>query len=285
MARIAVIGSGVVGKATGIGLISTGHDVNFFDINPERIEELEKEGYQAKTPEKIEVNEFDAFFFTVSTPTIDGKIHLGFLESALANLGKHLKDKKDYCLIVGRSTMPPGTTEEFMIPLLEKYSGKKAGKDFGVCMNPEYLREKTSEKDFMRPWIIVIGELDQKSGETLAKIYESYKCPVHRIALKEAEMQKYVHNLFNAVKITFYNEMRMICQALDLDADKIFRITADSAEGSWNKEYGIRDFGPFAGSCLPKDTSAFSSWSKEKLGVNKTRLLNTAIAVNETLKH
>jgi len=284
MARIAVIGSGVVGKATGIGLISTGHQVKFFDINPERVEELEKEGYQAKGPDLLNVHDFDAFFFTVSTPTVDGKIHLGFLESAVANLGKLIKEKKDYFVVVGRSTMPPGTTEEFIIPLLEKYSGKKAGLDFGVCMNPEYLREKTSKDDFMRPWIIVIGALDKRSGDTLCQIYNSYECPIHQVSLKEAEMQKYVHNLFNATKITFFNEMRGICKALDLDADKIFKITAESAEGSWNKMYGIRDMGPFEGSCLPKDTAAFSGWVKEKFGDNKTRLLDTTIAVNETIK-
>lgn len=283
MARIAIIGSGVVGKATGRGLIETGHDVKFFDINPEKVKSLKEEGYYADSPENIPVETTDAFFLTVSTPTVDDKIYLDFLEAAVANLGKLVKNKKEYFLIVGRSTMPPGTTEERIIPLLEKYSGKKAGVDFGVCMNPEYLREVSAEKDFAHPWIIVIGALDKKSDEMLTEIYKTHTCPIHHVSLKEAEVQKYAHNLYNAAKISFFNEMRIVSDAINVDADKIFKITADSAEGSWNKEYGIKNLGPFGGSCLPKDTSAFLSWAKDKLHI-KMPLLAAVISVNEIIK-
>lgn len=283
MTRIAIIGSGVVGKATGRGLIEAGHTVSFFDINPERIKLLRGEGYTADSPDKINVDSTDAFFFTVSTPTVDDKIYLDFLEAAVANLGKLLKKKKEYFLVVARSTMPPRTTEEFIIPLLEKYSGKKAGRDFGVCMNPEYLREKSAEADFSHPWIIVIGSLDEKSDKMLSEIYKSYTCPIHHVSLREAEMQKYVHNLYNAAKISFFNEMRGVAKALDVDADKVFKITADSAEGSWNREYGIKDMGPFGGSCLPKDTSAFLTWAKDKLNI-KMYLLKAVICVNDMIK-
>jgi len=285
MAKLAVIGSGVVGQATGKGFIAKGHEVVFCDINPEILAELKKQGYKTCLPEMLEKEEnIEAFFLPVSTPTIDGRIKLDFLKSAVANLGGGaLKQNNDYCIVVIRSTVPPHTTEGILIPLLEEYSGKRAGKDFGVCMNPEYLREDSSEEDFKNPWIIVIGEMDSRSGEKLAEIYRPYNCPVVHVSIREAEMQKYVHNLFNACKISFFNEMRMICKAVNVDADRVFELVARSAEASWNPKYGIRDFGPYGGSCLPKDTTAFLSWAKDKLG-KKCLLLKATIKVNEIVK-
>ncbi len=283
LAKIAVIGSGVVGQATGKGFIEKGHEVVFCDIDPSVLTKLKGEGHNACMPDLLEEENTDAFFLTVSTPTIDGEIELKFLKSAIANLGSHLKKKEGYQLIVVRSTVPPGTTENIVIPLLEEYSEKKAGKDFGVCMNPEYLREEKAVEDFQKPWIIVIGSLDDESGKTLEKIYEFYECPIKHVSLKEAEIQKYIHNLFNASKISFFNEMRMICEKIKVDTDKVFELVSKSAEGSWNQEYGIRDFGPFSGSCLPKDTSAFLSWSKEELK-NPMHQLKATIKVNEITK-
>jgi len=179
--------------------------------------------------------------------------------------------------------VPPGTTENVLIPILEKHSGKKAGKDFGVCMNPEYLREVSNEEDFKNPWIITIGELDRRSGEMLEEICNHSSCPIVHVSLKEAEIQKYAHNLFNACKISFFNEMRIVCEAVNVDADKVFELVAKSAEASWNQKYGIRDFGPYGGSCLPKDTTAFSAWAKEELE-NPMPLLKAIIKVNEIVK-
>jgi nucleotide sugar dehydrogenase len=194
-------------------------------------------------------------------------------------LGKKLKNKKKYFVVVVRSTVLPGTTEYIVIPILEKESGKKAGVDFGVAMNPEYLREKNAEDDFQNPWIITIGSLDRKSRNFKSKIYQKFDCPIHHLSLREAETQKYVHNLFNAVKIAFFNEMRMVCDSIGISPEKIFEITVDSAEGSWNKKYGIGNFGPFDGMCLPKDTQAFLNWSKK----NKLQLdvLEGAIKSNK----
>lgn len=285
MEKIAVIGSGVVGQATGKGLISKGHDVIFCDISPETLAKLENQGHKTCSPNLLEQEtDIKAFFLAISTPTVDGNIKLNFLESAVANLGGGaLKKNNDYCIITIRSTVPPNTIEGTLIPLLEKYSGKKAGKDFGVCMNPEYLRENSNEEDFKNPWIITIGELDAKSGETLETIYGPHNCPIAHTSIKEAEMQKYVHNLFNACKISFFNEMRIICETVKVDADKVFELVAKSAEGSWNKEYGIRNLGPYSGSCLPKDTTAFLAWAKDGLK-RSMPLLKAVISVNETVK-
>ena len=175
-----------------------------------------------------------------------------------------------------------GTTEEVVIPILEEYSGKNAGRDFGICANPEYLRERCAEEDFSNPWIVVIGELDKRSGDLLQEVYHWVDCPIYRIPIKEAEMQKFVHNLFNANKISFFNEMRLVCQQLGLDCEKIFPLVAQSAEAIWNPLYGTRDLGPFGGSCLPKDTIAFLSWAKKR-GM-EIPLVDAVLKVNEALE-
>lgn len=285
MAKLAIIGSGIVGQATGKGFIAKGHEVVFCDINPETLAKLENQGHKVCPPSLLEEEKgVKAFFVPVSTPTIDGKIKLDFLKSAVVNLGRGaLKKNNDYCIVVVRSTVPPNTVEGSLIALLEKYSGKKAGKDFGVCMNPEYLREDSNEEDFKNPWIIVIGELDAKSGGMLEEIYGPHECPIVHTSIKEAETQKYVHNLFNACKISFFNEMRMVCEAVNVDADKVFELVAKSAEASWNPKYGIRNFGPYGGSCLPKDTTAFLAWARHELG-KSLPLLKAVIKVNEITK-
>jgi len=285
MSKLAVIGAGIVGQATGKGFIGNRHDVIFCDINPEVLARLENKGHRVCPTHLLEQEKgIEAFFLAISTPTVDNEIKLDFLKSAVGNLGAgYLKNNEGYCVVVIRSTVPPGTTEEQLIPILEKYSGKKAGKDFGVCMNPEYLREGSNEEDFRNPWIIIIGELDAKSGEIIEGIYCFHKCPVVRVSLKEAETQKYAHNLFNACKISFFNEMRVICEAVKVDADKVFELVVKSAEGSWNQKYGIRNLGPYAGSCLPKDTVAFLSWAKRELS-SSMPLLEAVIQVNEIIK-
>ena len=285
MANLIVIGSGVVGQATGKGFVTEGHEAVFCDINPDILSNLENQGHKVTQPHLIEKKkDIKAFFLALPTPTVNNEIKLDFLKSAAANLGSgYLKNNDDYCIVVVRSTVPPGTTEDQLIPILEKNSGKKAGKDFGVCMNPEYLREGSNEEDFKNPWIITIGELDARSGQALEEIYGPRKCPIVRTSLREAEMQKYVHNIFNACKISFFNEMRMICEKINIDSDKIFELVSKSAEGSWNQKYGIRNFGPYSGSCLPKDTTAFLSWTKKELSSDMP-LLEAVINVNETLK-
>jgi UDPglucose 6-dehydrogenase len=283
MTRIGIVGSGVVGTATGKGFIAKGYDVTFTDINPTVIDGFRREGHRACRPDRLIRRDIDALFLTVPTPTIDGRIELKFLKSASTTVAAVLKEKNGYPLVVVRSTVLPGTTEDLVIPLLEKYSGKKAGKHFGVCMNPEYLREKNSLDDFLKPWAIVIGSFDSRSAEKLQEIYRPFNCSVSHLTLREAEIQKYIHNLFNAHKISFFNEMRAVSELIGVDADKVFNLVSKTAEASWNPEYGINDLGPYGGSCLPKDTVAFLSWAEKEL--KKTILsLKATIQVNENLK-
>jgi len=265
-------------------LVEKGVRVGFLGIVKEQIEKLKKESYNAFTKDEI-LNgsyDFDITMFTVPTFTVNGRIDLSILEQASVDLGKRLKHFRKYHLVVVKSTVLPGTTEDLVIPTIEKYSGKKVGKDFGACMNPEYLRQETSYNDTLNPWIILIGEYDRKSGDRLELIYKNkFDCPLFRCEIKEAEMQKYIHNIFNATKITYFNEMRQIANNLCINADKIFKYSAISCEGMWNPNYGIKNKGPFDGSCLPKDIQAFCFWAQTS-GFNAS-LLKTVIDVNNKL--
>ncbi|MDD4318842.1 MAG: hypothetical protein PHW10_00745 [Candidatus Peribacteraceae bacterium] len=285
MHKISVIGSGVVGRASGLGFLNKGNRVTFFDVNPNVLKSLHEEGLEAFHPSQLSEHPSDAYMFSVDTPTIGGRLHLEHLRGALEDFARTaLRNATKYCLVVIRSTVPPGTTEGSFIPLLEHHSGKRAGTDFGVCMNPEFLREKTAEEDFKHPWIIVVGSLDERSASLMHTLNKPYDCPYEQVSLKEAEMEKYVHNLFNACKISFFNEMRLVCEEMKIDADRVFSLVAKSAEGMWNPSYGTLDAGPFDGMCLPKDTSAFLYWARHSLR-HPLPLLRAEIEVNEIMKN
>ncbi len=278
--RVLIVGSGVVGRGTGKVLAGKGFRVTFTDVDPLVVSQLREEGHEAFGVDQLEKP--DADIFVLSVPTYVSQYDNGGPESikmASASVGEWLSKTSRYCLVVVRSTVLPGTTEETIIPILEKYSGMTAGRDFGICVNPEYLRERHAEEDSANPWIVVIGELDKKSGDLLQEIYHWVDCPIYRISLEGAEMQKFVHNLCNANKISFFNEIRVACQRIGLDSEQIFRLVAQSAEALWSPLYGTKDLGPFGGSCLPKDTAAFLSWAKER-GI-ATPLVSTVLKVNE----
>ncbi|MBI2011172.1 UDP-glucose/GDP-mannose dehydrogenase family protein [Candidatus Daviesbacteria bacterium] len=280
--KIAIIGSGVVGQATGKGFMSKGFEVTFIDVNPYIIEKLREEGYDAYlASDSLNALDTDISIFTVPTPTVDGEINLKYLKAAAVDLGKRIANMKKYHLAVVRSTVVPGTTEGLVLKTLEKHSGKKVGKGFGLCMNPEYLREVSAVEDFANPWIVVIGNYDEKSGDLLERVYKRFNCPIYKVPIKEAEMQKYVHNLYNACKITFFNEMREIAQSIKVDTENMFALVVKSCEGIWNGKYGTKNLGPFSGSCLPKDTQAFYAFAQSK-GL-EAELLETTISVNNKL--
>lgn len=282
--KICIIGPGVVGKATGIGFLKKNIPVTFVGINEKKIEKLREEGYDAYTQEEMEHKEydFDISMLAVPTPTENGSCNLDFIKKASIHLGKRLKKTSEYHVVAVKSTVPPGTTRNIAAKLVAEYSNKSLGEDFGLCMNPEYLREVSSVEDCINPWIITIGELDKKSGDALSRVYKDFSCPQYRVSIEEAETQKYVHNLFNAVKIAYFNEMREICNNAGVNPDTIFPLVGQSCEGMWNPKYGIKDLGPFDGECLPKDTQSFLAWAKDK-GFDMP-LLETTILTNNVLK-
>jgi UDPglucose 6-dehydrogenase len=263
MSRIVVVGSGVVGQATGKGFTKKGHSVSYVDINPQTIERLRAAGLRAMTSSEVDWNEVDVVMLAVSTPSVDGKIVLDYIESAALDVGRGLATTNNHVSVVVRSTVPPTTTEQRITPILEHASGKRAGVDFGVAMNPEFLRQVTAEQDFARPWITVLGSSDRHTAEQLDRLYAPFGALIVRCTPTEAEMIKYVNNVYNAVKISYFNEVHAICQQLGIDSSLIGSAVARSAESMWNPLYGTRGGVPYGGACLPKDTTAFMAFARE----------------------
>jgi UDPglucose 6-dehydrogenase len=278
--KVLIIGSGVVGQASGKGFARISHEVTFHDIRPEVLQKLEGEGYH--TGSDYNLKDFDLSIVSVSTPTRDNHIVLDYLQCALRKLAAKLVNTDSYHLVVIRCTLPPGITEEWIIPLLEHYSLKRAGVDFGICVNPEFLREASSEEDFARPWLIVVGAEEPRVVSIMKELYQPLKCEVKVCRIKEAEMMKYVHNLYNATKISFFNEMHNVCLKLGIDSTTVNSLVVKSAEGLWNPAYGTKGGPPYGGSCLPKDTRAFRSFAWEQ-DLGPMTLLDATIKVNEQM--
>jgi UDPglucose 6-dehydrogenase len=277
---IAIVGSGAVGMATGKGLAKLGNKITYVDTLHDKIYALEKAKYEAYTPDQYQSITTDITMLCVATPAKNGVLQLDDLRRATREFARRLKTHKKYHVLVVRSTVPPHTTRDVIIPIVQEISGKKAGSDFGVVMQPEYLRTNTADNDFARPWFVLIGELDARSGTTIEKLYSKLDVPIERVSIEEAEFQKYVHNAYNAVKIAFFNEMRIIAKREKWNADAIFHATAESAEASWNPLYGLRDKGTFTNSPLMHDTQALVEWGRAK-GYSLS-ILNSVIVENKS---
>lgn len=276
--KIGIIGAGIVGKATGMGLATLGNSVVFYDLHESKLLSLKAEGYKTTTNMKDVICLSDVVFVCVPTPTTDGQIDLSYVEDCAKNIGEALRKTKRYVVIAFKSTILPQTTRTKLLPVLERYSGLRAGVDFGVCMNPEFLRQKSALVDFLFPDRIVIGELNRKSGDVLQDVYSSFHCPIIRTNLDTAEIIKYASNLFLASKISFFNEIYMVCKKLGLNAKTV----SDAA--SFDKrigKYGVNGGRPFEGACFPKDLDAFITFVSEK-GINP-KLLRAVKKVNQEI--
>jgi UDPglucose 6-dehydrogenase len=281
MTNIVIIGAGVVGEATGKGFAKKGHQITYVDIDVNRITQLQQQGLRAMTVDAVDWSTADLIMLTVSTPTVDKKINLDHIKQATQAVGRGLAKTTKYVCVVVRSTVPPTTTESVLRPILERASGKLCGVDFGLAMNPEFLRQRTAESDFDRPWITVLGVLDQMTMQVLYDIYMPFGGLIVHCTPTEAEMIKYVNNIYNAVKISYFNEVHQICETLGIDSSVVSSIVARSAESMWNPIYGTRGGAPFGGACLPKDTEAFLAFC-EAHGIEH-KMLTATIAVNEDL--
>lgn len=278
MRNIGIIGSGVVGLATGMGFKTLGNNVIFFDIDEKRIMDLTKKGLIVTDLDRT-VKNSDIFFICVPTPDKDGKIDLSIIETAIKELSILCKSKNEYFLVVIKSTIIPMTTENIIIPLIEKYSLKKAGYNFGVCFNPEFLRDRCAYEDFMNPDRIVIGEYDKRSGDMLEELYSPFKCPIIRTDMRTAEMTKYANNCFYATKISFFNEIHMMCQKIGIDSNIIRKvIQMDKFYGTHPWEHGHS----FGGKCLPKDLNAMIAMFNED-HIHDPILLKAAKKVNDDM--
>jgi len=273
--RISIIGSGIVGKATGVGFHAYGNEVIFHDIDKEKLVLLRGQGYTVSEDISEAVVNSTFSFICAQTPTVKGQMDFSFVEKAVVSIAKVLRKKKEYHIVAIRSTVLPSTTRLRIIPLLERYSQLKAGEDFGVCINPEFLRQASALTDFLKPCRIIIGELDNHSGDILEKLYSPFKTPIIRTDLDVAEMIKYVTNAFLTTKISFFNEAYLICKRSKLDPLIVAEAVAlDPRIDS----YGIYGGQPFEGKCLPKDLEAFINFLKSK-GTNP-KIFDAVLHIN-----
>jgi GDP-mannose 6-dehydrogenase len=210
------------------------------------------------------VRDTEVSFVCVGTPSqSNGNLDLRYIRRVCEQIGQALSSKTARHVVVIRSTVVPGTMRDIVVPVLEETSGKKAGLDFGVCHNPEFLREGTAVKDFHFPPQTVIGELDQASGDVLARLYERIPAPVVRTDPETAEMVKYVNNSWHALKIGFANEIGNLSKAFGVDAHAVMKIFCQDTKLNISPAYLLPGFA-FGGSCLPKDLRALAYQGKTR---------------------
>ena len=280
--KVSVFGLGYVGTVSAGCLAQSGHEVIGVDPVATKVDLIN----QGQSPIiEAEINEIIASavksgriratqdatqaildtelsFICVGTPSQDnGNLDLSFIRRICEQIGEALKRKSDRHTVVIRSTILPGTMRNIVIPVLQEMSGKKAGTDFGVCHNPEFLREGSAVKDFNFPPQTVVGEIDRKSGDALAELYKAIDAPLMRTDLETAEMVKYVNNSWHALKIGFANEIGNLCKAFSIDAHQVMKIFCQDTKLNISPAYLTPGFA-FGGSCLPKDLRAISYQAK-----------------------
>ena len=282
--KISIFGMGYVGTVSAGCLAHEGHQVIGVDPVPtkvdlinegrspiieadisELIEETVKAGRLRATCDQEEaVRTTELSFVCVGTPSqSNGNLDLTYIRRVCEQIGKALTSKSEHHIVVIRSTILPGTMRGIVIPILEEYSGKKAGIDFGVCNNPEFLREGSAVKDFNAPPKTVIGESDGASGDMLAGLYAKLHAPLIRTDLETAEMVKYVDNSWHALKIGFANEIGNLCKSLSIDAHEVMKIFCQDKKLNISPAYLSPGFA-FGGSCLPKDLRALAYKAKQQ---------------------
>ncbi|MBR9910188.1 MAG: UDP-glucose/GDP-mannose dehydrogenase family protein [Gammaproteobacteria bacterium] len=276
--RISIFGLGYVGAVSAGCLAAEGHTVIGVDPNGTKVdlinagktpiieqdlEELIASGVaegrlSASSDVRAAVNNSELSIICVGTPSqSNGSLDLSYVRRVCQQIGEALRSKGDFHVVVARSTMLPGSMMGTVIPALEEASGKKAGQDFGVCNNPEFLRESTAVHDFYHPPKTVIGETDERSGGILASLYEALDAPMIRTDVATAEMVKYTDNVWHALKVGFANEIGNICKQVGIDGHAVMDIFCQDTKLNLSPYYMKPGFA-FGGSCLPKDVRAMT---------------------------
>jgi len=280
MTKISVIGNGLVGSITGRVFSELGHDVIFHDILESKLLEPKNDGFKTTLDITEAVSQTDVSFVCVNTPTnSDGEQDLSKLLFVISKLVTALNAINKFHLVVIRSTILPGTMRSKVIDHFDKHCSKKRGKDYDICYNPEFLRQLYALEDIKNPDRVVIGEDVKNSALPLIELYKPITDKIIVTTFEAAEMIKYVSNCFLALKISFFNEMAMICKKLNIDHNVVCSATSlDKRIG----KYGIKAGEPFGGACLPKDTEAFMKLVK-KLEINPD-LIKTTFEINNHVK-
>lgn len=276
--KISIFGLGYVGAVSAGCLATDGHQVIGVDPNPTKVDLINqgvtpiiekdigemiaatvKSGHLRATADvRDAVLGSDMSLICVGTPSqLNGNLDLSHVRKVCEQIGAAIRDKDSFHVVVARSTMLPGSMSSVVIPTLEAASGKKAGVDFGVCNNPEFLREGTAVYDYYHPPKTVIGESDEKAGAMLVELYAKMDAPLVRTNVETAEMVKYTDNTWHAVKVAFANEIGNICKAVGIDGHKVMEIFCQDTKLNLSSYYMKPGFA-FGGSCLPKDVRALT---------------------------
>jgi GDP-mannose 6-dehydrogenase len=276
--KISIFGLGYVGVVSAACLAKNGHNIIGVDVEQtkvdlinngktpiieEHIAELVENAARAgilrattNTSEAIMNSELS--FICVGTPSQqNGDLDLKYIKRVCEGIGKALKLKSDRHIVVIRSTILPGTMRNVVIPILEEFSGKRAGENLGICNNPEFMREGQAVNDFYHPPKTVIGETDKKSGDLLCSLYQNMDAPMMRADIETAEMVKYIDNVWHALKIGFANEIGNVCKVLGIDGCRVMELFCQDTKLNISNCYLKPGFA-FGGSCLPKDLRAFT---------------------------
>ena len=308
--RISVVGTGYVGLVSGVCLADRGHQVTCVDKDADKVAKISSgvapiyekglddllarnlgKTLRATTDLQSAVDETELSLIAVGTPFDGTEIDTGYVEQAATEIGQALRDKDAYHVVLVKSTVVPGTTDELVLTALEKASGKKAGVDFGLGMNPEFLREGEAVSDFMNPDRIVLGGLDERTHQTLRKVYEPFTgVDVVLTSNKTAEMIKYASNSLLATLISFSNEIANLCSSVGgIDAlevmhgvhlDKRFSPLLPGGERITPGFISYLEAGcGFGGSCFPKDVKALIAHGQKHAA--SMRLLESVIEINQ----
>lgn len=296
---IGVFGLGYVGSVTAAALAASGHRVVGVDPNPVKVASINdgvspvvEPGLGALIGEGVASGRLSATtdpsdvvastslsFICVGTPSRgNGSLDLRYIESVAGHIGGGLRRNDGFHVVVARSTMLPGSTDEILTPALERASGLTAGVDFGVCFNPEFLREGSSLHDYHHPPFTVIGSDDDRAADRLASLYAHIDAELLVVPVRVAEMVKYTSNAFHAMKVVFGNEIGNICAALGIDSHQVMEVFAKDTKLNISDAYLKPGFA-FGGSCLPKDLRALVYQSRQ-LDV-RSPVLESIIPSNE----
>lgn len=295
---ISIFGLGYVGAVSAACLAEEGHKVVGVDLSlsktalinsgktpiietgvQELVERAVKNKLLSATNAVSEaIAQSDVSLICVGTPSqLNGRLDLKYVRTVCEEIGTELAKKDSFHVVVIRSTMLPGSMREVVIPTLERSSNKKAGVDFGVCINPEFLRESTAVFDYFNPPKTVIGETDKQSGDVLVELYGHFDAPLIRVDVATAEMVKYADNVWHATKVAFANEIGNICKEVNIDSHEVMDIFCKDTKLNISPYYMKPGFA-FGGSCLPKDVRALQ-YKAKSLDIN-VPLINSLLQTN-----
>lgn len=292
---LSIIGCGYVGCVTGVCFADMGNEVTLVDVEPRKVNSINdgrspiyepgledliqknRKRIHATTDLRAAVRDTDITFIAVGTPSnADGSIDLTYVLDVCEEIGNILREKEDFHIVVIKSTVFPGTTDDRVRQILEYTSGKKAGVDFGLGSNPEFLQEGSAVHDFLYPDRVVIGADDPRTADTLKALYADIDSRILETSSRTAEMIKYASNAALATKISFANEIGNLCKAMGIDSRDVF--AGVGMDSRVNPEFFRTGIG-FGGSCFPKDVRALVAGARTH--GEDLNILDAVLKVNE----